>query len=265
MSTKRTRDRISTLKKFILDILFPISCVACGKDDVFLCDDCIEKISLVSEQVCPVCERITMPNGQVCHQCKKKTKLTSLLVAASYQGEVIKKAVHLLKYRFVSGLAAPLGKILAKAILNSTLPVPELIIPIPLHPRRLRWRGFNQSELLTDYLSENLTPGLKIPVEKSLIIRKKHIQPQMEVKNFKDRRLNLKNVFFMAEGINKDIIKGKDVLIVDDICTTGTTLFECSEVLSKLKPRRLDAVVIARPTSPSDHPASDSRRSPLCL
>lgn len=138
-------------KKVILDTLFPISCLSCGKTDVWLCKNCLNKISQKNNQVCPYCEKMITPNGYTCFACKKKYSLDGLLVASSYKDRVISKAIHLYKYRFAEELSSPLGDIIIKSIKNSELPLPDIIIPVPLHPRRLRWRGFNQSELLAKH------------------------------------------------------------------------------------------------------------------
>ncbi|MDP1620398.1 MAG: hypothetical protein Q8M12_05395, partial [bacterium] len=90
--------------------------------------------------------------------------MDGLLVAAKYKDDHLGKLVHLYKYRFIEDLHIPLGKILTEAILQSRLPIPDIIIPIPLHPRRQRWRGFNQSQLLAGHISRNLAPGFEIPL-----------------------------------------------------------------------------------------------------
>jgi predicted amidophosphoribosyltransferase len=87
---------------------------------------------------------------------------------------------------------------MTKAFLDNELPLPDAIIPVPLHKRRERWRGFNQSELLADCISENLTPGMEIPVLNNVLIRTKHTTPQMKVKKYAERRKNIQGVF----GIN---------------------------------------------------------------
>ncbi len=182
------------------------------------------------------------------------------------------------KYRFIEDLAVPLGKVLIQAMLNSQIPIPDLIIPVPLHKRRLRWRGFNQAELLANYLGENLAPGFEIPVFSGLLVRKKYTHPQMEIKNYFRRKKNIENAFQINEvfpptvckscdrkkyklskntkvDINcysnlcqpsKNLLKGKTVLLVDDIATTGATIFECAKTLKQNGAKYIFAVVIAR-------------------
>jgi len=234
----------------LLDTLFPIQCLLCRKDNVWICKKCLDKIEILSLQVCPYCEKIEMPAGKICPRCKEsllgKNKIApvdNLVAAGNYKD--VSHFIHLLKYRFVSDLHMPLGKILVKAIIKNNFPLPDLIIPVPLHKRRLRWRGFNQSELLANYIGENLTPGFQIPVRADMIVRKKYTVPQMKIKNYSERRKNLQNVFVLdEEKIN--FIKDKEILLVDDVATTGSTLFECGQVLKANGAHKIYACVIAR-------------------
>ena len=239
------------IKVFTLDTLFPIHCISCNYEGLWLCEECLEKIPLKQEWTCPICEKNITPGGRVCFHCRKKSFLDGLLVAASYKENLISSAVHYLKYRFAKDLYIPLGKILTKALNNSGLPLPEIIVPVPLHKRRLRWRGFNQSELLAEYLGENLTPGFSIPIFNNLLIRKKYTQPQMKIKNYFRRQKNIRDAFAIKTTENCDrnnnkFLENKKILLVDDIATTGSTLFECAKVLKSAGAAEVFASVIAR-------------------
>jgi ComF family protein len=232
---------LEEIKNFILDILFPISCLSCGKDDTWFCPNCLRNIEIVSFQVCPYCEKEIMPSGRVCHRCKEKflAKITvppldALIASASYKKSIVARLVHFYKYSFIVDLHVPLGKLLVQAILKNNLPLPDVILPVPLHPRRLRWRGFNQAELLAGYISENLTPGFSIPVVCDLLVRGSHATPQMKIKNYQERKNNIKGIFHInVRSDNHSDLKGKTILLIDDICTTGATLFECGKILKQ--------------------------------
>lgn len=228
---------------FFLDTLFPISCLSCGKENDWLCPACEAQITLRSDQTCPICEKTTTPDGRTCFACRKKAFLDGMVVASSYQQAIISHAVHLFKYNFIPELHLPLGKILARAILQTELALPEMIIPIPLHSRRLRWRGFNQSTLLARYLSENLLANCEIPLEENILRRIRWTKPQMKIKDFHQRRKNLSSAFSVS---SPDMIKNKTILLVDDVATTGSTIFECARVLKKAGAKEVFAVVIAR-------------------
>jgi ComF family protein len=234
---------------FMLDTLFPIACLSCGKSGEWICSECLPKIPLKITQICPLCEKSITPDGRICFKCQKHSALDGLLIATSYKNDTILRAIHNYKYRFVEDLYFPLGKILIRIFLNSQLPIPDLIIPVPLHPRRLRFRGFNQSELLANYLGENLTPGFSIPVESHLIIRSRYTSPQMKIKNYHERKKNLEGVFKLSKNEHKQkylTLKNKRVLLIDDVATTGTTLFECAKVLKNLEAKEILSLVIAR-------------------
>jgi len=242
--------KLDQLENFVADFIFPFFCVGCGKEKVVFCDDCQKKIPLRSFQVCPFCEKAITLRGRVCSSCQnseiyQKTSLDQLIVATSYQDQVVQKAIHLLKYKFIKDLSVPLGKSLIGALLKNLDFVPDLIVPVPLHSYRLRWRGFNQAEILANEISNHLLPPFKIPVEKNLVERKRYTIPQMKIKNQEERMSNIKNAFWVRKHFQEKV-RGKKILIVDDVCTTGATIFECASSLSVYLPKKISAIVIAR-------------------
>ncbi len=250
-------------KSFILDTLFPIHCLSCQKEGSFICADCLQKIPLLSFQVCPKCEKLMTESGRLCAGCRReKPPLDALVAAVKYKDNHISKLVHFFKYNFAADLSVPLGALLAKIILKNNLPLPDIIIPVPLHQRRLRWRGFNQAELLANYVSENLTPGFTIQVFSNLIIRQKYTPPQMKIGKYAERRKNIRNAFtvnrkyfiseknrlseFSCDSKKIKMLENKKILLIDDIATTGATLFECAKVLKQNGAKKVFGAVIAR-------------------
>lgn len=171
--------------------------------------------------------------------------MDGLLVAASYKDKAVSSAVHLYKYRFVEDFSRILGDIMLKSIRDSELPLPDVIIPIPLHKRRLRWRGFNQSELIAKRISEKITPGFPISIENNLLERFRYTHPQMEIKNQAKRRKNIEKAFKIP-GDKPELVRNKRILLVDDVATTGATIFECAKTLKKSGASEVFAVVVAR-------------------
>jgi len=227
----------------MLDIFFPINCISCRTENVWLCDTCAKKIKLRDQQVCPLCEKIITPDGRICFACKNKSPLAGMLVSTSYRDPIISKAVHLFKYRFVENLSQPLSEIILKTMRNCELPLPDLVIPIPLHRRRLRWRGFNQSALLAKNIAKDLLPDLEIETSENILIRKRYTPPQMKIKNHSLRNQNVRDAFDISDSLK---IKDRRILLVDDVTTTGSTIFECARVLKKNGAKEVFAVVIAR-------------------
>ena len=220
-----------------------MACLECGKQEEWLCGNCLSKIKTVDEQLCPLCERAITPDGRICFACKKRSPLDGLLVCASYKEKTVSRAVHNFKYRFISDLSVPLGKIMTKKILSSSLPLPDFLLPVPLHSRRLRWRGFNQAELLAGIISKNLTPGMEIPIPQNVLVRRKYTSSQMKIKNLQQRKRNIENAFLVRDPRS---IKGKTIFLIDDVATTGATLFECAKTLKTKGAREVFAIVIAR-------------------
>ncbi|MFC1608964.1 ComF family protein [Patescibacteria group bacterium] len=239
-----TKELIQKINKLILDTLFPIQCISCKKQNYWICDQCLSEIIIKDKQVCPICEQVTIPDGQTCFKCKQKHSIDGLLVAIDYkENKVIDKAIHYFKYRFIEDLSEPLGKIITKTFIRSSLKIPDAIVPIPLHSKRLRWRGFNQAELLCSHISQNISPNLSTPILSSALIRSKNTPSQMKIKNYHQRKSNLKNAFLVK---NEAEIKNKRILLVDDISTTGSTIFECAKVLKKSGAKDVFGIVIAR-------------------
>jgi ComF family protein len=151
--------------------------------------------------------------------------------------------IHLFKYNFIEDLKIPLGKIMLQACLDHRIPLPDVLIPVPLHTRKLRARGFNQAELLADFLGENLAPGINLPVLKDALKRQRFTPSQMKIKNYPARRKNVQSAFTVLKPAE---IQRKNILLVDDVATTGATLLECARVLKVAGARKISAIVVAR-------------------
>lgn len=233
-------------ERFLVDILFPRCCVKCGKEGSFVCDLCKKSLEYLSFQICPVCEKTITLSGEQCLKCRQAhtVKLDRLIAAGSYSNRFLARLIHTYKYKFVEELSEDLGDFMANTLQKWKIPTPDIIVPVPLHKRRLKWRGFNQSLLLAEYISENLTPGIEIPVDNETLERKRHTMPQMEMKEYDSRKQNMQNAFAVKPSAVE--FRNKNILLVDDICTTGATLFECARAISTLRPRSITAIVLAR-------------------
>lgn len=243
------KQKLNLAKKFILDTLFPISCLGCQKESFWLCSDCFSQIKILDFQLCPVCEKNITEKGALCPDCKeaRKSSLDSIVAAVSYENQAVKKLIYNLKYRFISDSSEPLSEWMTKALLRNDLPIPDLIVPIPLHPRRLRWRGYNQSQLLAENISKNLAPMLNIEV-KDILKRDKNNKAQMKIKNYRERLQNIQDIFSFDARFGQNILKNKEILLIDDIATTGATLQECAKILKENGAKKVYGAVIARQT-----------------
>lgn len=133
----------------------------------------------------------------------------------------MRRAIHYLKYNNRKAVAAVLSKILADGFQRFNLSA-DVIVPVPLHPARLRNRGYNQSELL----ARELGHLLDIPVNSSTLKRIRNTKSQMEL-GADERHRNVMNAFVCRD----EKLSGQKVLLIDDVCTTGSTLDACADAL----------------------------------
>jgi ComF family protein len=144
--------------------------------------------------------------------------------------------LHRYKYDRDVTLAAPMGRILAD--LCPLAPCHEILVPVPLHVARLRWRGFNQALLL----AKELATRRRLRIAPSLLRRNRPTMPQVGL-NERDRRRNLTGAFSVTDD---RAVRGRNVLLVDDVLTTGATAEECARSLRRAGARRVDVLVLAR-------------------
>ncbi len=150
---------------------------------------------------------------------------------------VIRQAIHKLKYKNLRALAAPLAKLLRDYL--DTSPVPgEVLVPVPLHQKRLKERGHNQSRLLADELSKLVA----LPVIGDCLVRKHNTPPQARTTTVEERWDNITNAFTCVN----DKIKDKKVLLLDDVSTSGATLDACAAVLKAVGATSVWGLVLAR-------------------
>ena len=236
------------IKDFVLDTLFPVRCLGCGERKEWLCEKCLSHIPLRTTQLCPACLTQITPTGEVCFVCysgKAKRSLDGLFVAAHYKTKLLSQAIHTYKYRFVSAVAEPLSKLLLQALHHGELPLPDLIVPVPLHSKRLRYRGFNQAALPARILSADLVPTLTLPLLEGALLRTRFTLPQMKTENKKERLANLRDAFAVDPQMKSEI-KGRSIWLIDDVATTGTTLELCARVLKKAGAKSVFGIVLAR-------------------
>ena len=223
--------------KALLEALFPadLTCDICGRETfgTNVCDDCAKTLVYNDKEVCPICGRKTVRSA-LCVECKEKPPLFKTAVSAFvYEGN----AVYLIK-KFKEG-AGYLKEYFADEICKSLKDFPEYdcIVCVPMTSRAKSKRGFNQSELLAKALSARVDRSyIKDAVEK-----RKETGAQKELTR-KDRSKNLKGSFAV---LKKQEIKGKRVLVVDDILTTGATADEMAKVLLKAGAKEVYLATVA--------------------
>lgn len=232
----------------ILDFIFPKRCVGCGRVGKYFCISCSARIRpiLVSETICPICERSAIA-GMTHPKCRTRYTPDGLTSFFHYDS-AIKKAVKALKYRFVSDIAAEFASLISD---NTLSDIPNLqtpiLIPIPLHKMRLHQRGFNQAEILGKFVSERLSAqaGLRIPMHTDILLRTRMTKPQVEMKHREERLQNMHGVFSLNPRIKKGM-RNKNVILFDDVFTTGATMRAATSILKRAGVKRVWTVTMAR-------------------
>ncbi len=204
-----------------LDLIFPPRCAGCGRTGEWFCANCVASLQLIRPPLCARCGQATDDTAP-CTSCRMHPlpdALTGLRAVARYQGG-LRQAIHALKYEQIAVLAEPLGTLLADYLKVQALAV-NLIVPVPLHPAREEERGYNQSALLAKVISQRAS----IPLDTRIIVRGRDTPPQVGLGE-SERRANMVGAFRCLGRLD-----GAQVLIVDDVCTTGATLSECAVAL----------------------------------
>lgn len=237
--------RVKKIFIFILDLLFPIKCLGCGTESpVFVCDKCLKKITLLREQTCPICEQISL-RGKTCDQCKKQNTLDGLIVATHYNDPLVKKAIKTFKFLLVQSLREQLARLISNQLDQNPIPREiDFIVPVPLHKKRLKWRGFNQAELLAEKISEHLsTLNKRVPIGKNILVRTKNTKAQSKIPDYETRGMNMKKAFLCPDP---NSVKQKNILLIDDVCSTCFTLNECAKTLKNAGAFTVWGCVVAR-------------------
>ena len=226
-----------------LDLLFPRRCLGCGRSGGYFCASCINLVSLNNQDICPVCTKASI-GGLTHYGCVSPLALDGLTAVFNYRG-LVKKAIKKLKYRFVSDLAEDLVEVFLsfcgenKAFGKFCQAENVALVPIPLHPQRFRWRGFNQAELLGQLIAQNL--GLKFLPE--VLARTKKTLPQVDLMKI-DRHKNIKNAFSLSRNII--ISQYRNLVLFDDVWTSGATLKEAAKVLKRNGAEKVWGLTLAR-------------------
>ncbi len=209
-----------------LDLLFPPRCVHCRAENSWLCQTCFENIPFITTAICQRCGTpMTTAPAASCKQCQNNPLqyIDGVRVASYFEDNPMRSAIHALKYRNHKAVANILGEILAKVYRQQHL-VAEVIVPVPLHRARLKERGYNQSELLARQLGRLLN----IPVNTVTLQRIRQTKSQMKL-GADERHKNVADAF----ACNDKKLQNQRVLLIDDVCTTGSTLDFCAEALKK--------------------------------
>jgi ComF family protein len=212
---------VTKFKRIALDLLFPQWCIGCGREGDYICRSCRQSLSLITPPLCPVCGR-PQPDGILCPECSGRTAEIDGIRSPFIFDGVMRQAIHELKYRNLRALAVPLARLLRDYIMANPLPA-EVLVPVPLHRKRWRERGYNQSGLLARELGK--LSGLMVVDD--CLVRQQHTPPQARTASVSERRNNVVGAFTCRDGR----LHSKQVLLIDDVTTSGATLNACAGAL----------------------------------
>lgn len=223
-----------------LDLLFPPACQVCrSRGDFPLCPDCLNSFPLIRPPICQKCGLPLRGPGDLTFTCvpcrRRRWSFTAARAAGVYDG-ALREAIHALKFRRRQALAGPLGELLASAAADPVFRNVNLVVPVPLHPRRARERGFNQSELLAEVVARRL--GLI--VDATGLRRVRPTAPQTGL-DADARRANIRDAFVAARGF-----RNQKIVLVDDVISTGSTVRECARVLRAAGAGEVVVLALAR-------------------
>ncbi len=231
----------------LLHLLLPRVCWVCQRiqplDQPAICDDCAAHLQYDSQPTCRRCAGTVGPfvdTAAGCSSCRDRPLTFDRAFRLGPYDGVLRDVLLRMKQSHGEGLAEVVGQFWAEQLAPLLEPLaPDVVVPIPLHWWRHRWRGFNQSEVLGRCLADRL----RIPCQSAWLRSQRRTPPQKGLATAAKRWENIRGAFTVRPGVNLD---GATVVLVDDILTTGATMSEAARRLRDLGPKSIVAAVVAR-------------------
>jgi ComF family protein len=239
---------LNALGRTVLDWILPRSCRSCervlyGEPNPCFCGDCWRDVALLSGPCCPSCGKpfksetaLLYSPSHRCGDCRQKPPRFDRAVAAGAYEGVLAKAIQLLKYGGNTRLAGPLADLMVPS--GSRFEAADALVPVPLHPRRLRERDYNQALLLCDAVGKRM--GLEVIPDGLERVRETPPQTGLPLE---DRKRNVRKAFAVKRA---DRITGRRLILVDDVLTTGATANECARMLKRAEAKSVGVLTLAR-------------------
>ena len=226
---------------FLLDLLFPKFCLGCGFLGSYICHNCKCKLIYLEKDLCIYCHKASL-YGLTHPTCKRGEGVDGVISIFHYNN-LLKSIIKSIKYRLATEVWNELCLTINPDKLNKIKIFQELAVsgyslqPIPLHPNKFKKRGFNQAQIIADFFSKFLRVGLA-----DNLIRIKDTQAQAQIAKNQARYFNMRGAF---EAKNDTLI-GSNIILVDDVMTTGSTLKEAARVLKTAGARKVYVLTLAK-------------------
>jgi ComF family protein len=233
----------------LLDLVYPPHCVACGRMGAWLCNACLGAYPAFRPPWCARCG-VPLPRGGLCRACRGVTSPLAGMRSVGPHVAPMREAVHALKYGGVRVLADPLAEMMAATWCLSPLPV-TAVVPVPLHPHRVRQRGYNQAVLL----ARALVPHLGVPSHEEWLVRARDTRSQVGLTRA-ERWANVDGAFRCT---GPAAVAGQRVLLVDDVLTSGATLRAAAEALQAAGADAVWALTLTRARVGADAPLAEPK------
>jgi len=222
-----------SLHRTLIDLLFPPRCVTCRRVGIWFCDACQSSMEKIRA---PLCERCGRPlHRPPCPYCLALPLVIDGTRAIAFFEHKTRDAIHAFKYADRVELAPIFAALLDAYLREQHIPF-DVVIPVPLHAYRERARGYNQSRLL----ARELQARRGCVVWEDALTRARATRPQVEL-DAAERRDNVKDAFTASERV-----RGRQVLLLDDVCTTGATMDACAAALKQKNAQSVCGLAIAR-------------------
>lgn len=234
--------RFAHWRQAVVGWIYPPQCGGCEVplssprqlEKPFLCEDCEDKLVPIPEGYCPVCgQSYDTPVGMTfrCGNCGDRELAFDFSVSGYRSTGEARQMMHAYKYGKQLHLSRLMGQLMQRVWNDTRLHEVDswLVVPVPLHPKRQRGRGFNQSHEIAREFIRNAPPGMDLKLE-PLLKRTRHTVRQAQLDR-RERLGNLRGAFGIRKKLSEEFVSRHGVLIVDDVMTTGTTVSECAEIL----------------------------------
>ncbi len=230
---------LQDVKSLVVDTLFPVHCLSCEQEGLFLCLRCQNKLQRLPYQQCIVCQMASF-DGLTHKSCKRDGTAEGLISVFDYHDPVLSQTIIWGKYKFLPDVYRLLAQLMISYIKDNSyenLFADPILCPIPLAKERIRWRGFNQSQIIAEELSKQF--GWPIV---NAIKRIKNTKTQKDLSKT-ERIANIAQSFTVTEPL---MIGGKNIILIDDVITTGATLLEAAKPIKRTGANTVWCLTLAR-------------------